>query len=147
MVVDKRQKIAEFLKKVTASCRKDVQDVSIDDLSPKAKDVKRIIDSGAFGCNTKAVASLCSVLLGEKIQLKGEKNIDNNLKVFSVVAYEDDDVYIICDVAYGDYYYLDTDGDSNDIPIFERLATDGEIENLVRVLTKEQISRFEFLFV
>jgi len=44
-------------------------------LSEKASKIKKIIDSGAFGCNTKAVNSLVNILLGEKLKLYMNMNV------------------------------------------------------------------------
>jgi hypothetical protein len=98
---EKRAKIVEFIDKVTKSNKnyekylkpkvdiekelekeKKVEEKSEVKLSPKAQKAKKLIDSGTFGCQSRAVASIVSTLLDEKIVCGKDEDGEDDISVW-----------------------------------------------------------------
>ena len=89
-VKELRSKAIEFCIKVSKSATPRANLIKQKDkevevkLSEKASKIKKIIDTGAFGYNTKAVNSLVNILLGEEIKTtyEHEHNEDDDIGIF-----------------------------------------------------------------
>lgn len=76
-------------------------------LSPKGNAVQKIIDSGDFGCYTKIVAELVSVLLNEKIVYRDESEGLRAADLPNGLAFNWDGIVFVIN---GLFYFVTDDG-------------------------------------
>lgn len=131
-----RKEVVEFLLQKTH----EEFGVTAGKLSHKAQKLQRIIDGGAFGCNSRAVAEVLSVILEEKITSKkssGKDHLDGYIGAV-VVALKNDNGHnysigkpVVITEEEGVGIEIGTASSQNHITSRVRAASDKEIKNWV----------------
>lgn len=153
-IADMRMLVTNYLIDTTNKYLKDhpkIESKTEKELSPKIKDIKDKIERGNFGYRTHAVADLIGDVIGEKIPVKIDNDSINDLNreaiietaVDYVVFTDDDNTYVLLSYSFDndllsgiDYKgYLIEDRFGENL----RVATENEIKELVKTMTKENM--------
>lgn len=152
---EKKEKVTEFLKKVTHSCKHE-QLWSTKTLSPKARKIQGLINSGCFDSYSEDMAKFASFLFGEEITY--DENVNDNsdiidrLKMFCVIVNDERVPYIFMANAkeiQNGFYYLSKNGRLEKVHtrITDFATSDEIIETVNDDINEETIKHFDFLFI
>jgi len=155
---EKRRAVVDFIDGITENMRikvlVDQKPTEKSKLSKKAQHIQKYIQTDVFGCNSKAVTKLMSIVIEEKIPFEENKDTFDilkyydNIPMFTCLVDEEGYPYIISDFSDNGYYCLNYEGESDEID-----GSSSEVASLNQIKTEVAEfpvvvldQRFGFLF-